>query len=108
MKKSPTKPQTGVKPFSDNLNKYLYLIELFIIIPCFMLHWRRHCLCPQHFAMVELDPANHNGDWSQLQQKGKTNKQSEGACSCIIQSVSGSFTQSSPIARVMPDNGEHK
>lgn len=36
-------------------------------------------LCCEHFAVIGLDPAYHNGGWSQFKYKVKTNKQSEGA-----------------------------
>lgn len=63
-------------------------MELFVIVLCFMLHWRRHCLCLEHFAAVELDPA-YNGDLAQFNYKVKTNRQNKGAQgnSCITESV---------------------
>lgn len=32
-----------------------------------------------HFAVIRLDPAYRNGDWSQFKYKVKTNRQNKGA-----------------------------
>lgn len=69
-------------------------MELFVIVLCLMLHWRRHCLCLEHFAAIGFDPAYHNGDWAQFKYNVKTNRQNKGAQgnSCIIESVTGRST----------------